>query len=108
MNEITRRNSNVRCDVRDNRQRIGGVLFGLDDLCNWVDFDVFNNGWDVFQGEFVVKELNVADNDERVVDALSTQERAVIQAQDRKIRVLFIYENYGLKGAAGNMRFWQT
>jgi hypothetical protein len=69
---------------------------------------VFNNGWDVFQGEFVVQELNVADNDERVVDELSTQERALIQAQDRTIRVLFIYENYGLKGAAGTMRFWQT
>jgi hypothetical protein len=108
LNEITRRNSNVRSDVRDNRQKIGGVLFGLDDLCNWVDFDVFGNGWDTFKGDFVVKELNIADNDERVVDELSTQERTTIQAQDRKIRVLFIYENFGLKGSAGNMRFWHT
>jgi hypothetical protein len=108
INEITRRNSNVRTNVRQNRENVGGVLFGLDDLCNWVDFDVFNTQWDTFKGDFVVNELGISSNDERVVDILSAQERAVIQTQDRTIRVLFIYENYSLKGAAGNMRFWHT
>ena len=74
--EITRRNS-IRSDVRDNRERVGGVLLNLDGVCYWPkrsrpsphprtgkDFDVFD-GWDTFKGDFVVRELSIEENDER-------------------------------------------
>jgi hypothetical protein len=106
VNEITRRNSNPRCNVRENRQNIGGVLLTRDDLCDWVDFDIFDNGWDTFKGDIIIKELNIIENDERLVDQLSEPCREAVSKQDRKIRVLFIYEDHTLTGQAGTMRFW--
>ena len=50
--------------MRDNRERIGGVLLNLDGVCYWKDFDVFD-GWDTFKGDFVVRELSIEENDER-------------------------------------------
>ena len=98
----------MRSDVRANRERIGGVLLNVEDVCYWKDFDVFDNGWDTFKGDFVVRELEIEENDARVVDRLSATERASVNQQPRNIRVLFIYEDHTLQGAAGTLRFWHT
>ena len=57
----TRRNSNIRTDVRENRRTTGGVLFTPSDLGNWSRYSDFTNV-DTFRGKFIVKVSNVDDS----------------------------------------------
>ena len=103
--EATRRNSALRCDLIKLRQETGGILFGVEDVCNWTDFSVFGSK-DSFKGSFVVKEGGVEDVDSTARTTVSSDERGQFFAQDRLITVLFIYENHCLKGESGTLRFW--
>jgi hypothetical protein len=103
--DATRRNSAVRCDLQALRKKTGGVLFSLEDVCDWADFDIFG-ARDTFKGEFLVNEADVRAVDTRIPETLETTERAAVSALGRRITVLFIYEQYCLKGQAGTMKFW--
>jgi hypothetical protein len=103
--DCTRRNSSLRCDLEELRKKTGAVLFALEDVCDWVDFDVFG-ARDTFKGTFVVNEADIRLLDTRVTDTLQQTERVLVNALDRRITVLFIYEQHCLKGEAGTMRFW--
>ena len=76
------------------------------DVCDWADFDVFG-ARDTFKGTFVVNEADIRNLDTRVVDSLKPAERVLVDAQARRITLLFIQEQYCLKGEAGTMRFWR-
>jgi hypothetical protein len=103
--DATRRNSAVRCDLQALRKKTGGALFSLEDVCDWADFDVFG-ARDTFKGEFLVNEADVRAVDTRIPETLETTERVAVAALERRITVLFIYEQYCLKGQAGTMKFW--
>jgi hypothetical protein len=103
--EATRRNAALRCDLLKLRQETGGILFGLEDVCNWNDFDVFG-ARDSFKGTFVVKEGGVESIDSTAITTVSAAEEVLLFEQDRRITVLFIYENHCLKGEGGTLRFW--
>jgi hypothetical protein len=103
--EATRRNAALRCNLIKLRQETGGILFGLEDLCSWKDFDVFG-ARDSFKGTFVVKEGGVESVDSTAITTVSAAEETLLFAQDRRITVLFIWDNHCLKGDAGNLRFW--
>ena len=98
----TRRNSNVRTDVRVNRRKVGGVLFTPSDLGNWSRYSDFTNV-DTFRGKFVV---NVSDVDESYTDDLEPAEKTERDQLDRTVKLLLIYEKFGLTGVSHNMRFW--
>jgi hypothetical protein len=103
--DATRRNAAVRCDLQALRKKTGGALFSLEDLCDWADFDVFG-ARDTFKGTFLVNEADVRSLDTRIQETLETTERVAVAALGRRITVLFIYEQYCLKGEAGTMKFW--
>jgi hypothetical protein len=103
----TRRNAALRCDLLALRKRTGGVLLSLPDLCEWVDFDFLQRGKDTFKGSFVVEESQIRQLDTTIVDPVTAAERALLDTQQRKINVLFIYENWCVKGEASTMRYYQ-
>ena len=101
----TRRNSNVRSDVRYNRKQTAGILMSKNDFGNWSRYKDFYDV-DNFQGEFIIRESQISKIDETVEDKLLVEERLLRDAQPRKIRVLFLYSDYGLTGSNHNLRFW--
>jgi hypothetical protein len=103
--DATRRNAAVRCDLQALRKKTGGALFSLEDVCDWADFDVFG-ARDTFKGTFLVNEADVRAVDTRIPETLEPTERVAVAALGRRITVLFIYEQYCLKGQAGTMKFW--
>jgi hypothetical protein len=103
--DCTRRNAAIRCDLESLRKKTGGALFSLEDVCDWADFDIFG-ARDTFKGTFMINEADVRSLDTRVPETLTTGERAVVSALERRINVLFIYEQHCLKGQAGTLRFW--
>ena len=103
----TRRNAALRCDLLALRKRTGGGLLSLPDLCDWVDFDFLQRGMDTFKGSFVVEESQIRQLDTTIVDPVTEAERALLDTQQRKINVLFIYEDWCVKGEASTMRYYK-
>ena len=99
----TRRNSNYRTDVRKNRREVGGVFFTKADLGNWSRYEDFLD-IDTFRGKFIVKEKETVD--QSYTDSLETAEKVIRDQSDIKMRVLFIYQQFGLSGTTHNLRFW--
>jgi hypothetical protein len=106
--DATRRNAAVRCDLLNLRRRTGGVLLSLDDLCDWIDFDFLQLNRDTFKGSFVISELGqVRQLDTTIDDPATVNERNILNTQDRKVTILFIYEDWCFKGEAGTMRHYK-
>jgi hypothetical protein len=97
----TRRNSNFRSDVAKNRDEIGAVFLSAQDFGNWSRFAEFESV-DNFEGTF---EFFVAERP-RTKPVLGVAETTLAEAQDYKITVLFIYENFALSGTAHDLKFW--
>ena len=104
--EACRRNAAIRCDLLELRKRTGGVLLSLDEVCDWTDFEFLRRGIDTFKGTFVIREDQIRKLDTTVVDGVYPEERVLLDAQARRITILFIYENWCLTGQAGTMRYY--
>jgi hypothetical protein len=104
--ECTRRNAALRADLIKLHQQTGGCMLGLEDVCNWKDFDVFGSR-DTFKGSLVVTEQDIGSVDTTAIEDLTTGEFAELYKQPRRITVLFVYEVYCLRGAASTLEFWK-
>ena len=82
------------------------MLLSIEDFCDWVDFDFLQRGRDTFKGKFVIREEQIRLVDSAMVDPVSVEERDILDTQDRRITMLFIYENWCIKGEAGTMRYY--
>ena len=78
--EATRRNSNVRTDVLENRMVTGGVLLSTLDFGNWSRYDLFFPQ-DNFQGEFIIRESFIQDVEQHVDDRLQDAEKRIRNEQ---------------------------
>ena len=79
------------------------MFFTKADLGNWSRYEDFLD-IDTFRGKFIVKEKETVD--QSYTDSLETAEKVMRDQSDIKMRVLFIYQQFGLSGTTHNLRFW--
>ena len=98
----TKRKTNFRADVNDNRKRFGAVLLGSEDFEYWDCFQ--NEVGDNFRATLSVNSYKEVDDSVELSDAVKSE----LATESKRLHVVFFYYDYKFEGTFNNCRFWKS